>query len=292
MATEKSCSACDSETCSAAAQRPNEDDQQYQQRLAVARRMCRIKRKVIVLSGKGGVGKSTVAVNVAVAAAQAGLRTGLLDVDVHGPSVPKLLGLEEVRPEAAGGSIVPVEACGGLLVMSVGFLLQSRDDAVIWRGPMKHGVIRQFLADVEWGDLDLLIVDSPPGTGDEPLSVIQLIGDATGAIVVTTPQEVALADVRKSINFCRQLSLPVLGVIENMSGFVCPGCGEVTDVFGSGGGEKMAGEMSVPFLGKVPMDPRVCDSGDAGQPFVTLENPGPGGEVFRAVVERATRAKE
>ena len=284
MATEKSCSTCDSETCSAATQRPGEDDQQYQQRLAVARRMCRIKHKVIVLSGKGGVGKSTVAVNLAVAAAQAGLKTGLLDVDVHGPSVPKLLGIEGARPGAAGDAIVPVEACEGLLVMSVGFLLQSRDDAVIWRGPMKHTVIRQFLADVEWGDLDLLVVDSPPGTGDEPLSVIQLIGDADGAIVVTTPQEVALADVRKSINFARQLSLPVLGVIENMSGFVCPKCGKISDVFSAGGGEAMAAEMNVPFLGRVPIEPGISYFGDAGIPYLNSGEDSPASEVFRAAV--------
>jgi len=284
MSTEKSCNSCDSETCSAAAQRPNENDQQYQQRLAVARRMCRIKRKVIVLSGKGGVGKSTVAVNVAVAAAQAGLRTGLLDVDVHGPSVPRLLGLEGARPGAAGDAMVPVEACEGLLVMSVGFLLQGRDDAVIWRGPMKHTVIRQFLADVEWGDLDLLVVDSPPGTGDEPLSVIQLIGDATGAIVVTTPQEVALADVRKSINFCRQLSLPVLGVIENMSGFVCPKCGKMSEVFSAGGGEALAAEIQAPFLGRVPIEPGISYFGDAGIPYLNSGESSPASEVFRAAV--------
>ena len=284
MATEKPCRTCDSDACSAATQRPGEDDQQYEQRLAVARRMCRIKHKVIVLSGKGGVGKSTVAVNLAVAASQAGLKTGLLDVDVHGPSVPKLLGIEGARPGAAGDAIVPVEACEGLLVMSVGFLLQSRDDAVIWRGPMKHTVIRQFLADVEWGDLDLLVVDSPPGTGDEPLSVIQLIGDADGAIVVTTPQEVALAEVRKSINFARQLSLPVLGVIENMSGFVCPKCGKIRDVFSAGGGEAMAAEMNVPFLGRVPIEPGISYFGDAGIPYLNSGEDSPASEVFRAAV--------
>jgi ATP-binding protein involved in chromosome partitioning len=152
--------------------------------------------------------------------------------------------------------------------MSIGFLLQNRDDAVIWRGPMKMGVIKQFLNDVEWGELDYLVVDSPPGTGDEPLSVCQLVKNPDGAVIVTTPQDVATADVRRSITFCRKLGLPVLGVIENMSGFVCPRCGEVTDIFKTGGGERMAREMGVPFLGRIPIDPAIDDACDAGRPFV------------------------
>ena len=285
MSEQQSCDACDSKTCSAAAARPNENEEQRERRLAVARRMCRIRRKIIVLSGKGGVGKSTVAANLAVAAAQAGLKTGLLDVDVHGPSIPKLLGLESARPGAAGDTILPIEAAENLEVMSIGFLLQGRDDAVIWRGPMKYTVIRQFLGDVEWGDLDLLVVDSPPGTGDEPLSVIQLIENADGAIVVTTPQQLAVADVRRSINFCRQLSLPVLGVIENMSGLVCPKCDEVIDVFGSGGGEQMAAAMGVPFLGRVPIDPRMTELGDAGKPYVTEHGDSPAARLFRRTLD-------
>lgn len=271
--------------------RPNEkggaeSPERQLEREALTARMCRIKRKVIVLSGKGGVGKSTVAVNLAVAAARSGVKTGLLDVDVHGPSVPKLLGLEGTHPDVSAGSIKPIEAADNLVVMSVGFLLSGADDAVIWRGPMKYTVIRQFLADVDWGDLGLLVVDSPPGTGDEPLSVIQLIENADGAIIVTTPQDLATADVRRSINFCRQLELPVLGVVENMSGFACPKCGEVTDVFGSGGGEKMAGEMGVPFLGRVPIDRQVCRSGEAGTPYAGLEN-SPAAAVFHAAAECA-----
>jgi len=284
MTEERSCQSCDAETRSAKSQRPGEDDEQYRQRAAVARRMCRIQRKIVVLSGKGGVGKSTVAVNLAVAAAEAGLRTGLLDIDIHGPSVPRLLGLNDRRPETQQGAIVPVDARPNLTVMSIGFLLNDADDAVIWRGPMKYGVIRQFLGDVEWGELDLLVVDSPPGTGDEPLSVIQLIEDADGAIVVTTPQAVAVADVRKSVNFCRQLSLPVLGVIENMSGFACPKCGEVTCLFGSGGGEDMAADMGLPFLGRVPLDPRITESGEAGEPYIITHRAGPAADVFRSAV--------
>lgn len=227
----------------------------------------RIKHKIVVLSGKGGVGKSTVAVNLAVSLGLTGNKVGILDVDIHGPSVPKMLHIENQRLESDGHKMTPVEV-GSIKVISIGFLLQGADDAVIWRGPMKAGVIKQFVEEVDWGDLDYLIVDCPPGTGDEPLSVIQTLKDADGAVVVTTPQDLALADVRKSINFCQQLGLPVLGVIENMSGFICPHCGETVDIFKSGGGEQMACEMKVPFLGRVPLDPLVVTAGDAGTPYV------------------------
>jgi Mrp family chromosome partitioning ATPase/predicted Fe-Mo cluster-binding NifX family protein len=256
-------------------------EREEQQRLQA--RMARIAHKVLVLSGKGGVGKSTVAVNLALALMLEGRRVGLLDVDIHGPSVPHMLGLagEPILTEA--GAMLPVEL-GDLKVMSIAFLLSRREDAVIWRGPMKMGVIRQFLADVEWGDLDVLVVDAPPGTGDEPLSVCQLIGDADGAIVVTSPQEVAVAAVRRSITFCRQLQLPVLGVIENMSGFICPRCGEHTPIFGTAGGERMAKEMGVPFLGRIPLDPRITEAGDAGMPYVRTDADSPAAKCFAAIV--------
>jgi ATP-binding protein involved in chromosome partitioning len=234
---------------------------------ALAERLRRIGHKIIVLSGKGGVGKSTVAANLAVSLALAGKKVGLLDVDLHGPSIPKLLKLDDAAVQAKDGALLPVEKAG-LEVMSIGFLLRDRDDAVIWRGPMKMGVIKQFLQDVEWGDLDCLVIDSPPGTGDEPLSVAQLAVPVDGAIIVTTPQDVATAGVRKSITFCRQLSLTVLGVVENMSGFVCPKCGTVTDIFKAGGGERMAADMGVPFLGRIPLDPAVGEACDAGKPFI------------------------
>ncbi len=230
-------------------------------------RLQRIRHKILVMSGKGGVGKSTVAANMAVFLSLAGKRVGLLDVDIHGPSIPKMLHLDTANVQMKDGAIQPVEHAG-IKVMSVGFLLKDRDDAVIWRGPMKASVIKQFLKDVDWGDLDYLIIDSPPGTGDEPLSVVQLAEPVDGAVVVTTPQAVATSDVRKSIKFCKQLHLPVLGVVENMSGFACPKCGEVTDIFATGGGERMAAEMGVPFLGKIPIDPRVGQACDAGTPFV------------------------
>lgn len=228
----------------------------------------RIKHQIIVLSGKGGVGKSTVAVNLAVSLSVAGKTVGLLDIDIHGPSIPKILNLEGQSLQAVGTTILPVETAGNLKVMSIGFMLRDNDDAVIWRGPLKYQMIKQFLKDVQWGELDYLIIDSPPGTGDEPLSIVQLLGNADGAIIVTTPQEVALNDVRKSITFCRNLNLPVLGVLENMSGFVCPQCGRRTDIFKSGGGEQMAKQMNVPFLGRIPIDPRIVDACDSGRPYM------------------------
>lgn len=238
-------------------------------RKALAARLGKIGHKILVMSGKGGVGKSTVAANFAVALAAQGYRVGLLDVDVHGPTIPQLLNLSGRRPGATpNGVMAPVPYNERLKVISIAFLLEGRDTAVIWRGPMKHGAIEQLLRDVDWGDCDYLIIDSPPGTGDEPLSVCQLISDADGAVLVTTPQSVATADVRKSITFCRQVRMPVLGVIENMSGYTCPHCGRPSNIMKSGGGETMAREMSVTFLGRLPFDPRIVDSGDVGRPYV------------------------
>ncbi|MCD6328132.1 P-loop NTPase [bacterium] len=226
-----------------------------------------IKHKVLVLSGKGGVGKSTVAVNLAAFLAGQGMKVGLLDIDIHGPSVPELLGLKSATVEGRDGKLLPVMSGQNLKVMSIGFLIRNPDEAVIWRGPMKYGVIKQFLKDVIWGELDYMIVDSPPGTGDEPLSVAQLIDNPDGAVIVTTPQALSLSDVRRCIGFCRKLHVPVLGVVENMSGFVCPNCGEKVDIFKSGGGMKMASDMSVPFLGSIPIDPAIVVASDAGTPF-------------------------
>jgi len=248
-------------------------------------RMKRIRHKIVVLSGKGGVGKSTVAVNLAMALLGSGKSVGLLDVDIHGPSIPTMLGLErEPAPAGRHGEILPV-FLGELRVMSLGFFLQHPDDAVIWRGPMKMGVIKQFLKDVAWGELDYLIIDSPPGTGDEPLSVCQLIGSLDGAVVVTTPQKVAAVDVRKSITFCQQMGLPVLGVVENMSGFACPKCGEVTPIFRSGGGQQIAETMRVPFLGAIPVDPKVAEAGDRGQSFLTLHADTSTAKIMQRIVQ-------
>jgi len=238
----------------------------------IRNRVQRIKHKILVLSGKGGVGKSTVAANLAMSLALAGKKVGLLDIDIHGPSVPKILGIEKEIVKTIGDTLLPVEMTGNLKVMSIGFLLRQSDDAVIWRGPMKYQMIKQFLKDVQWGILDFLIVDSPPGTGDEPLSIVQLLENADGAVIVTTPQEVALSDVRKCISFCNNLNLSVLGVLENMSGFICPKCGEETDIFKSGGGEIMARQMGVPFLGRIPIDPQIVRACDSGQPYVQHYN--------------------
>ncbi|MFH0915870.1 MAG: iron-sulfur cluster carrier protein MrpORP, partial [bacterium] len=218
-------------------------------------------------SGKGGVGKSTVSVNLASSLALEGKRVGLLDIDLHGPTVPQLLGLQGRPVETEGDVFLPVEVGDNLKVMSIGFLLGEQDGAVVWRGPMKAVAIEQFLGEVEWGDLDYLIIDSPPGTGDEPLAVCQAIGDMDGAIIVTTPQETALSNVRRSIKFCSMLDIKILGVIENMSGFACPHCGEVTYVFGRGGGETMATKAGAPFLAGIPLDPMIVEAGDAGRPY-------------------------
>jgi len=249
------------------------------------RQLSRIAFKLLVLSGKGGVGKSTVAANLAVALAAAGKRVGLLDVDVHGPSIPKLLGLEGRVPEFDGDSLQPVEFQPGLKVMSLGLLLKGSRDAVIWRGPMKYKAIEEMLRGVDWGDLDVLVVDSPPGTGDEPLAVAQLVGQPAGAVVVTTPQQLAIADVRRCIAFCQQLKLPVLGVVENMSGFTCPQCGHETDLFKTGGGEALAAEMNVPFLGCIPIAADIVSSGDSGQPFAMQLPASPQAKAFAEIVQ-------
>jgi ATPases involved in chromosome partitioning len=253
--------------------------------LRLAETLSHIGRKYVVLSGKGGVGKSTVAVNIAVGLALKGKKTGLLDSDLHGPSVPKMLGLEKFLTKGDETHLTPAEQYDGMLkIMSVQFLLQNLHDAVIWRGPLKHSIISQFIGYTAWGDLDFLIIDSPPGTGDEPLSVIQT-AKPDGAIVVTTPQDVATFDVRKSIDFCKQLNLPVTGVIENMSGFVCSHCGQVTNIFGSGGGKRMAEDYGVPFLGSIPIDPRFVIQSDVGKVYITGENKSPARDAMKHFVE-------
>ena len=261
----------------------NEDQKQQMQieQQQIRDRIKQIKHQILVLSGKGGVGKSTVAVNLAISLSLEGKKVGLLDIDIHGPSIPKVLNLEGTSLQADGETLLPVEVSENLKVMSIGFLLSNNDDAVIWRGPRKYHMIKQFLKDVNWGELDFLIVDSPPGTGDEPLSIVQLLENADGAVIVTTPQEMALSDVRKGINFCRSLNLPVIGVLENMSGFVCPKCGEVTDIFKSGGGDKMATQMNVPFLGRIPIDPQIVRACDSGQPYVQYYSSSQAAQAFK-----------
>lgn len=279
----------DADSYSAALSRKaDESEEEYLDRLQLHKRMASIRNKIVVLSGKGGVGKSTVAVNLAVSLSMAGHKVGLLDVDIHGPSVPTMLGLEDASIVGSREGLVPVDL-EGLKVMSLGFMLVDQDEAVIWRGPRKTGVIKQFLKDVAWGELDFLVIDSPPGTGDEPLAVCQLVEGLDGALVVTTPQKVAAVDVRKSISFCRELKIPIVGVVENMSGFVCPKCGESSRILRSGGGRMVAEGMGVPFLGEIPIEPGIAEASDQGRAFVTHNNSSPAAKSLKAIWESLVR---
>ncbi len=244
-----------------------------------------VKHVILVLSGKGGVGKSTVSVNLASALSAHGRQVGLLDLDIHGPSIPKMLGIEDQKPAVLDETMEPVHVTGTLAVMSMAFLLPDTSSPVIWRGPMKMSVIEQFLTDVHWGALDYLIVDLPPGTGDEALSIVQLAPNVQGAVIVTTPQDVAVLDAVKAVKFIEKLELPVIGIIENMSGMVCPHCGEVVDLFGRGGGEKAAGELGVPYLGSIPLDPEMVRAGDEGRPYVLRHADTPTWKAVDAVME-------
>ncbi len=226
----------------------------------------KIKHKLLVMSGKGGVGKTSVSVNLAIALAEKGFKVGIMDVDLHGPDVPRMLGLHGMVGASENQKLAPIAYSDNLKAISIESLMPNKDDAVIWRGPLKHSAISQFIADVDWGELDFLIVDSPPGTGDEPLSVAQTIPDCR-PIIVTTPQEVALWDIRKSINFCKKIEREMFGLVENMSGYVCPHCGKTVDLFGTGGGEKTAGEFGINFLGRIPFDPNLVKAGDEGTSF-------------------------
>jgi Mrp family chromosome partitioning ATPase len=247
--------------------------------------LSRVKQKIVVLSGKGGVGKSTVAANLAMSLAAKGFQVGLLDADIHGPSIPTLFNLSGTHAKQFGSMLEPVKT-GGIKLMSTGFLLEHPDQAVIMRGPLKIKVIEQMLKEVNWGGLDYLIVDCPPGTGDEPLSVCQLIGSPDGAVIVTTPQEVAAADVRKSVQFCRKIDLPILGILENMSGYVCPKCGETVHLFGRNGGYKTAEKYNLAFLGRIPIDPNVGLCGDAGRNFLEAHDKTISAQAFETAVDQ------
>ncbi|MGE4318528.1 MAG: P-loop NTPase [Deferribacterales bacterium] len=252
-------------------------------------RLSKIKYKIMVMSGKGGVGKSTVAVSLAASLHALGYKVGILDADIHGPNVPKMFGLSASGVHSGPNGLIPFETEDGLKVMSVAFLLKNEDDAIIWRAPVKHGMIEQFVADVDWGDLDFIVIDLPPGTGDEPLSVAHIIGSVDGAVIVTTPQEVALLDSRKSVTFARKLNLPIMGIVENMSGLVCPHCGETVDLFKSGGGENAAKDMGVNFLGRVPIDPMVVVQGDSGKPYVLEVKDTPTAKAFIEIAKSVAK---
>lgn len=263
-----------------------------QQDEAIKNKLSKIDKKIMVMSGKGGVGKSTVAINLAIGLSLQNFYVGLLDVDLHGPNVPKMLGVErgelQKRPD---GTVGPVYYSPNLKFMSVEPLLPEKDSAVMWRGPLKMSAIRQFVYDIEWGELDYLVIDAPPGTGDEQMTVAQMISDAY-AVVVTTPQEVSLLDVRKSLSFCKQVGMPVLGIVENMSGMICPHCGKAVDVFKRGGGQKMAEETGYPFLGRIPVDPRIVTTGDAGRPVIATYPNSQTAEAFGRVVQNVINSTQ
>jgi len=264
-----------------------EEKEREEQELRLQSNMDKVRHKIIVMSGKGGVGKTTVAVNLAYALAQSGAEVGIVDTDIHGPNIAKMLGIEK---ESIGGTdlgiLKPVEVRPNLKAVSMALLGYDTDRPIIWRGPLKAGVIKQFLADFEWGELDYLVVDSPPGTGDEPLSVCQLIPKITGSVIVTTPQDVAVLDSRKAVLFSKELNIPVIGIIENMSGLVCPHCGKEIEVFKKNGGIKASKELKVPFLGSVPFDLEFVESGDNGTPFVAFDNPSKSSQAFAQIVKK------
>ncbi|MFX1450130.1 MAG: Mrp/NBP35 family ATP-binding protein [Promethearchaeota archaeon] len=253
----------------------------------ISKRLETIKNIIVIMSGKGGVGKTSVAVNLAFSLSLNGFRVGLLDVDITGPNVPKMMGKNISLPPAASSEegIMPILGPLNMKIMSMGFLLQDPDTPVIWRGPLKMGAIRQFITDVNWGDLDFLIVDNPPGTSDEPLSILQLLKGAH-VIIVTTPQDVALLDSRKAVNMAKQMKVPVLGIIENMSGLTCPKCGEIIYLFGQGGGEKASKDLDVPFLGSIPIDPKIREEEDKGEPYIVKHSDSEAAKAFDNIVKK------
>jgi len=262
-------------------------DQQILLDLAIRENMSLIKHKLIVMSGKGGVGKSTVSTNLAYGLSFSGMNVGLLDIDIHGPSLGKMMGIEGqlILGKVKGEKLAPIEV-NGLKVVTMASLLKDSDTPVIWRGPLKMSVIKQFLGEIEWGELDYLVIDSPPGTGDEPLSICQLIPETDGSIIVTTPQDVALIDSRKTVRFSEVLNIPILGIIENMSGLKCPHCGEMINLFKTGGGEKAAKTMNITFLGRIPIDPNIVETSDAGKAFIYDFAKSDAGKAMQEIVNK------
>jgi ATP-binding protein involved in chromosome partitioning len=251
-------------------------------------RMEKVKHKIAIISGKGGVGKSLVTVNLATAFAMQNSSTtvGILDADIHGPSIPKMLGMKGNRLQAGPPGVFPAQGPQGLKVVSMDFLLPNDESPVIWRGPLKMSAIRQFLSDIVWGDLEFLFIDLPPGTGDEPLTVIQLLPDLDGVVIVTMPTEVSQNVVKKAITFARQVGAPILGIIENMSGFTCPSCGVEHAIFGEGGGKIIAEDMNVTLLGSIPLDPRISEDSDQGSPFIIKHDDTQAARAFKSIVQR------
>ena len=280
---DKTCNSCDqSSSC-------NQQDKEAHEQVRIRSTLAQIKHRIIVMSGKGGVGKSTVSTNLAVALSLDGFAVGLLDADIHGPNIPKMLGIESRQVEGSSQGMVPIDVLPNLKAISMALFIGNRDNPVVWRGPMKHSAISQFLGEVAWGPLDYLVVDLPPGTGDEPLSVAHLIKDVDGSIVVTTPQDVALLDSRKAVTFSRMMQIPIIGIVENMSGLICPHCQQEILLFKKGGGEKAASELRVPFLGRIPIDPEMVNDCDRGTPFVMSHPNAMAAAAFREIARRSTQ---
>jgi len=282
---------CDGK-CSSCSTSDGCDDQrkqQYEQEQKLKLKLSKIKHKIAIISGKGGVGKSTVTANLAMAFAMNGHRdkVGVLDADIHGPCIPKMLGLKgQTLIGGPGGMMFPVIGKLGIKVVSMDFFLPNDEAPVIWRGPLKMKAIQQFLSDVTWGDLDYLFIDLPPGTGDESLSVTQLIPDMDGVVIVTMPSEVSQGVVKKAVTFAKQIGVPIIGIVENMSGFVCPDCGAKVNIFKTGGGKKIAEDMSVPLLGSIPIDPSICNDSDSGLAFIAENKNSPATKAFTEIVKK------
>jgi ATP-binding protein involved in chromosome partitioning len=264
------------------------EEQQKEQQRRIQAAMLRVNHKIAVISGKGGVGKSTVTVNLAAAFVTHELqgKVGILDADITGPCIPKILGLKGEHLQSGPAGIAPALSPYGIKAMSMAFLLPSDETPVIWRGPLKMKAIKQFLSDIMWGDLEFLFIDLPPGTGDEPMSIMQLLPEMDGVVIVTIPSEVSQEVVKKAVTFSRKLNIPIIGILENMSGFVCPECGTEYDIFGSGGGQKIANDLGVPFLGKIPIDPQICVDSDRGTPFVLEHKNSKSTKAFKEIVEK------
>ena len=264
-------------------------EESIREETAIQDTLRNIKHVIIVMSGKGGVGKSTVSSNLAMSLSMKGFKTGVMDIDITGPNIPKMFAVEDRQLMVENEKLIPVAIPPSLKLMSMAFLLQSKDTPVLWRGPVKMGAIKQFIEDVNWGDLDYLVIDMPPGTGDEALSIVQLIPKADGMVIVTTPQDVALLDSRKSLVFGAETNIPIIGIIENMSGFVCPHCGEVTNIFKTGGGEATAKEMNVQFHGRIPIEPGIVDAGDSGIPIVLGHPDSASAKAFGTIVDKIVK---